>query len=861
MAALTPMMQQWHEAKSAYPDCILLFRMGDFYELFDDDAVEAARVLELTLTSRDKDKENGQPMAGVPHHAVAGYIQRLLELGYRVAICDQMEDPKQAKGIVKRGVTRVVTPGTVIDDVQLDPKSNNYLAAIWPGLGGYGVVYADISTGDLRGTVAADPAALGAVLFRVEAREVIAPPELEDAARAAVQRVGAVLTTVAIASFDPREADAEGHVRRPTRARKGVPDELRRALGGLEAYLARTRPTGAVALGELEVILEEGAVSIDETSFRNLELVRTLVGGRRKGSLLGLVDRTVTAMGARQLRRWLELPLRDKAAIETRLDAVEELLDDAFLRDDIRTLLGGVYDLERLGGRLVAGVASPTDLANLRQSVAGLGRLRERVSSAQSARLRALAEALDPLEDIHARLVATLADPPAQSPDDGRVIREGFDAAVDQLVSLAKSGKDWIADYQSSERARTGISSLKVSFNRVFGYTIEVTRANLELVPKDYIRKQTISTGERFYTVELKEYETNVLTAEEQRVAREKQLFDALRLELREKAARVLRAASRVADLDVLAGLAELAHRRTYTRPSLHEDGRLVLRQCRHPVVEDVLPAGQFVPNDIELHQSTRRLLLITGPNMAGKSTIMRQVALVTLMAQIGSFVPAQSAEIGLVDRIFTRVGATDDLSRGQSTFMVEMSETAHILRYATSRSLVILDEIGRGTSTFDGLSIAWAVAEHLNDVVEARTLFATHYHELTELSKERATVANVHVAVREWNDEIVFLRLLRDGATNRSYGIQVGRLAGLPESVVGKAREVLARLEQSPHAAPEAPKRAAQLGLFGEAQSEAPSGAHSDVVSAVARFDVNRSTPLEALRLLDRLQARLRKS
>jgi DNA mismatch repair protein MutS len=849
---LTPMMQQWHDAKRAYPDCFLFFRMGDFYEVFDEDAVEAARLLELTLTTRDRDKANGQPMAGVPHHALAGYMQRLLDLGRKVAICDQIEDPKQAKGLVRRAVTRVVTPGTVLEDAQLDPGQNSYLAAVYPGLSGYGLVYADITTGTLQGTLAHDLAALAAELFRVEPREVIAPTEVEAGVVAAVQRAGAVLSMAPLETFDGK------------RAKGGLPDELLRAHAGLLAYLAHTRPRGEVALGELVVHTQDAHVIIDETSFRNLEIVKTIVGGRRKGSLLGLLDRTTTAMGARQLRRWLELPLRDKGAIEARLDAVGEFASDALFRDELKQILERVYDMERLGGRLVAGLATPKDLSALRSSIAGLATLRERTQRARSPRLRELADGLDPLEDLRTQLVEVLAEDPAPSAEEGRIIREGHDAEVDRLFGMARSGKDWIAEYQTRERQRTGISSLKVSYNRVFGYYIEITRTNLDAVPADYIRKQTISTGERFYTIELKEYETQVTSADDLRIAREVRLFEGLRDAMRQKAGRVLRSAARVADLDVLRGLADLAHKRGFCRPQLFDDGRLVLRSNRHPVVEDVLRAGEFVPNDLDMHADTRRLLLITGPNMAGKSTIMRQVALTVLLAQIGSFVPASSAEIGLCDRIFTRVGATDDLSRGQSTFMVEMSETAHILRNATARSLVILDEIGRGTSTFDGLSIAWAVAEHLNDVTKARTLFATHYHEMTELARERDTVSNVHVAVREWNDQIVFLRQLREGATNRSYGIQVGRLAGLPESVVSRAREVLGRLEQAdvqerPFLNPQDPPK--QLGLFGGAPAPEPAVRQpSETELAVARFDLNRSTPLDALRLIDRLQQKLRK-
>ena len=854
------MMQQWQAAKAQHPDALLFFRMGDFYELFGQDAVEAARVLELTLTSRDKKKkEGGLPMAGVPHHALQNYLARLIERGYRVAVCDQLEDPKQAKGIVKRGVTRVVSPGVVIDDVALEPSRNNYLGAVWPGLAGYGVAYADVTTGELRATLAPDLSTLASELARIEARELLVPPNCEAAIGEAVRRAGGATYELQPSDFDMR--------RRLANRASSLSDEGRRAIGAIEVYLDKMRPNGDVALRDADVYSVEAHLGIDDNSFRNLEVVATLVGGRRKGSLLGLLDRTVTAMGARQLRRWLQRPLRDRTRIEARLEAVAELVGDALLRDDLQVLFADVYDVERLGGRINAGLATPKDLANLRRSLGGLGRLQTLLATVTAPRLRDLAASLDPLTDIYASLSETLDEEPAQSPAEGRVIRPGFDAEVDELAQLARSGKDWLLSYEQSERERTTIGSLKVRYNRVFGYYIEVTRANLHLVPEGYIRKQTIANGERYFTMELKEYESKVLNAEEQRIARETTLFEALRVDLKTQSARILRTASRVADLDVLCGLADAAHRYGYVRPTLTDGHGLRLLQSRHPVVEQSLDGADFVPNDVDLAAADPHLVLITGPNMAGKSTVMRQVALTVLMAQIGSFVPAREAEIGVVDRIFTRVGATDDLSRGQSTFMVEMSETAFILRHATNRSLIILDEIGRGTSTFDGLSIAWAVAEYIHDVVGARTMFATHYHELTELARNRENVRNVHVAVREWNEDIVFLRKLEDGGTNRSYGIAVGRLAGLPDSVVSRAREVLAGLEQTDISEARSTSGAAdgpglrsprrQLGLFEEPEADQASSP-SEIEQAIARVDVSRTTPLEALRLIDRLQRKL---
>jgi len=852
----TPMMLQWMEAKSAHPEAILFFRMGDFYELFGDDAVEASRVLELTLTSRDRNKEDGMPMAGVPHHQLQPYVQRLLDSGFKVAVCDQVEDPKKAKGIVKRAVTRIVTPGVVMNDIALEPTRNNYLCALWPGLNGYGLAYTDITTGEFKATLATDINALVAELGRIEAREVLVPPETEDRILATVVASGGVCSEWPVDAFSGRHAVAQPYA--------ALGDEPQRAVGAIGAYVDKTRPTGDVMLGSVESYALDTHLIIEETSYRNLEVVKTMIGGRRQGTLLGLLDRTCTAMGARQLRRWLQRPLRERIPIEERQDAIGELKDDTLGREMLRALLSKVYDIERLGGRVMAGLASPKDLANLRQSLENLSGLRTELGSFQAKRLTHLAETMDPLADIHKQLSDTLADEPAPSATDGRLIRDGFDAELDEFVHLTRSGKDWMLQYEQSERDRTGISSLKVRYNRVFGYFIEVTKANLQHVPDDYIRKQTLANGERYYTVELKEYETKVLSAEERRMARETQLFEELRATLQSQAARILRTAGRVADLDVLCALAEAAYRYGYVRPTLSDEHkRIHLVACRHPVVEQSINGVEFVPNDIVLDADAERVILITGPNMSGKSTIMRQVALIVLMAQMGSFIPADEGEIGLVDRIFTRVGATDDLSRGQSTFMVEMSETADILRNATSQSLIILDEIGRGTSTYDGVSIAWAVTEFIHESVGARTLFATHYHELTELERTLPHVKNMHVAVREWNDEIVFLRKLQAGGTNRSYGIQVGRLAGLPETVLSRARERLSAFEArdtgssseeqsvSSHVSP------GQLGLFGApAPASAPEA--SALEMALKRLNLNRTTPLEALNLLSKWQRKL---
>lgn len=838
----TPMMRQYLAAKDAHPDALVLFRMGDFYELFFEDAVEAARLLELTLTSRNKKDDEPIPMAGVPHHALAAYVPRLIEAGHKVAICEQMEDPRDAKGIVERAVVRVITPGVVLEDNILDQRSNNYLAAVARGdsdADGVELVWIDVSTGERRGATTPHVAAALGELGRIEPREILVADDDEPLAVA----VAHALPGVAVTRVPPRGA------------------------GNAEAmaadYIGETQKGGPLLLRDLERVELSRSLLLGPMTVRNLELTRTLADGKRKGSLLHLLDQTRTAMGSRLLRQWILFPLVELAPIRARHDAVQGLLEHPMLRDDLREGLAGVYDLERLVARVTAGAASPRDLVALKDSLGRLPALAGALRGSDSPALAALADGLDPVEEARELIARALVDEPPMRLQDGGVIREGYSDELDELLAIARDGKSWFSRYEAELRTASGISSAKIKYNGVFGYFIEVTKANLHLVPDAWLRKQTLANAERYYTPELKEREDKVLGADSRRLELEQSYFEALRRAVAVLGARVQATATAVATVDVLATLAEVAERRGYVRPELVEEPVLDIDKGRHPVIESLVRDGAFVPNSISLDGDGARFAIITGPNMAGKSTVMRQVALIALLAQMGSYVPADRARLGLVDRIFTRVGASDNLSQGQSTFMVEMTETATILREATRRSLVILDEIGRGTSTYDGVSIAWAVAEHLHDHIAARTLFATHYHELIELAATRDGVVNLSVAVKEWRDEIVFLRQLVTGGTNRSYGIQVARLAGLPPAVLTRAREVLRNLEQSELTPDSRPRLARggqgadkpghwQLDLFAP-KGPAPS---SELRDKVLALDLDATTPRGALDLLYELRA-----
>jgi DNA mismatch repair protein MutS len=789
----TPMMRQYRDAKEAHPGMLLLFRMGDFYETFDDDAELAAKLLGLTLTSRDKQV----PMAGFPHHQLEQYLQKLLRAGQRVAVCDQVEDAALAKGLVKREVTRVVTAGTITEDELLDPHAPNYLAAVTFSNDACGLAWADLSTGEfwafegLNDSLADDLARLAPAECLVAERDATRFATIFDGSK----------TPRPDWTFDPPSAAATlfRQFGLRTLAGLGFAEDhglAPAAAGALVAYLNETIKADLRHLRPVRPYLPDEVLRLDEVTRRSLELTRTLRDGGREGSLLSVLDRTETPMGARLLHEWLLAPLTDRAAIDLRLDAVAELASDHRLRGDLRELLGEGSDLQRLTGRVSTGRATPRDLNSVGRTVRLLPRLKAKLASRSSQLLADLDNRLDLCPDLRQALDSALVDDPPLSAKDGGVIREGYHSELDGLRAIARDGKSWIANFQAQEITRTGINSLKVGFNSVFGYYIEITHANSGRVPPDYHRKQTLKNAERYITPELKEYEEKVLGAEEKSQQLEFDLFLGLRDTVGAQVQRLQTTAEVLATLDVLNGLAELAVERRYSRPELADEPVLHIVGGRHPVLDQTLPPGTFVPNNVDLSPEAGRFWLITGPNMAGKSIFIRQVALITLLAQMGSFVPAESAEIGLCDRIFTRVGASDELSRGQSTFMVEMTEAANILHNATERSLVILDEIGRGTSTYDGVSLAWGITEHLHDAVACRSLFATHYHELAQLAETLPSLRNYNAQVQDDAGRVVFLHRIAAGSADKSYGIHVARLAGVPAPVLERAETVLAELE-----------------------------------------------------------------
>jgi DNA mismatch repair protein MutS len=858
-------MRQYLDAKRQHRDAILFFRMGDFYEMFYEDALTAARALELTLTSRSKDANGGAiPMCGVPYHAGDSYIARLVKKGFRVAVCEQMEDPRKAKGVVRREVVRVVSPGTLTDAGYLDAREPAFLMALAPlerdGATRFGAALLDLSTGEFTTAEYSGDAgrsALADELAILRPREIVAPAGFE-AVTALVEelRLQARVTPADEWTFDFESARRTllTQLRTQTLQGYGLEDHAAAvcAAGALVQYLKDTQKADLAHVREVTYRSGTDCLVVDPTTLRNLEIVEA-AGGGRTGSLLHEIDRTVTPMGGRLLRAWLLRPLLALERIQDRLDAVEEFAFQATPRAKLRETLKTVHDIERLVGRAALGTAGPRDLLSLRQSITAIPRVRLLISDLQAPLVRSLAAELDDLADVRDDLERTVAEEPPAFARDGGAIRDGVDAELDDLRTVSRSGKHKIAAMEDAERARTGISSLKIRFNRVFGYYIEVSKSNLAHVPDDYHRKQTIAGGERFITPALKAYEEKVLGADERILEREIEIFDALRARVAAEAPRVQDTARALAALDVLASLAETAAAQNYTKPMMHAGDELIAADVRHPVVERHAPDA-FVPNDVTLDGASHQLVILTGPNMGGKSTYLRQTALLCLMAQAGSFVPARSAKLPIVDRIFARVGASDNIAKGQSTFMVEMQETANILHCATSRSLVILDEIGRGTSTFDGLSLAWAVAEHLASNARARpkTIFATHYHELTDLADALPSVANFHVVVREWKDDIVFLRKVVPGRSDRSYGIQVARLAGLPPGVVSRAREILDGLERDelsrggrPSLSGVSAHTRQQLGLFHAPPPEDP------VIARLKTVDIDRLTPLQALSLL----------
>lgn len=853
----TPLMQQYQQIKSRHANAILMFRMGDFYEMFYDDAEVASRELGLTLTSRNNGGASDVPLAGVPVKAVADYLRRLVQKGYRVAICEQVEDPRQAKGIVRREVVETVTPGAAFSDDLLDGDRHNFLCALRAAGASLGIAAADVSTGAFRLLVAHRDDG-PALLARLGPREILVPRG-DDVLNGAA---GLAMDGVLLTERDAWEFDADAGRDELTRQfglhsieGLGLEETHRAAIaaaGAVIRYLRELQPGGVPHLMRPTVEVTGDTMPLDEMTRRNLELVESMRGGaaERAGTLVGVLDRTSTPMGARLLREWLLAPLLSVKRIDQRLDAVEALVANPIPRFEISGLLDGMRDIERLAGKTAAGRVNPRELRHLGESLSRLGALHHAVGGAGRAGLLGiLLNEWDACEDIAADILANLVERPPAALGAEDAFARGVDSALDALRAMRDGGKDAIAGIQSSERERTGIPSLKVGYNRVFGYYIEVTNSNRHLIPSDYQRRQTLTGGERYVTPALKEYEEKVLGASERHEQRERELFDQLRGRVSASIGRLQAAAACVAAVDVLVALAQVAESESYVRPAVDEEYAVDIAGGRHPVVERMMSRDRFIPNDVVLTQDAR-VIILTGPNMAGKSTVLRQVGLIVLMAQAGSFVPATRARIGLVDRLFTRVGASDNLVRGQSTFMVEMAETSAILHHATARSLVLLDEIGRGTSTYDGVSIAWAVSEHLHDNAACKTIFATHYHELTQLADELTAVRNFNVAVRESGESVVFLHKLQPGGADRSYGIEVGRLAGLPAPVIARARAVLRLLEGDQLVAAlsgrtvpaESP---AQLGLFSEIHP---------VVERLRSIDANELTPMDALRILDEL-------
>ena len=865
--ASTPLMRQYHSIKQQVPGALLMFRLGDFYELFFEDAVVAARELEITLTARNKEKGAAIPMCGVPYHAAEGYIARLIQKGHRVAICDQMEDPRLAKKLVKREVTRVVTPGTAMDPNLVRSRENNYLAAVARGEDRSAVAHVDLSTGEFRVTEL-EPAEVAGALEQLGAREVLFPGELPLLTGQEGPAPRFVRTELEewIFSGDYADRTLREHFKLLSLDGCGLAGHPAAvgAAGAILHYLRDTQRGGLDHLDRPDYYDRAGSMVLDAVTVRNLELVEPLfaadAAADSRATVLGGLDQTLTGMGGRLLRQRLLRPSMDRAEIDQRLDAVGELLRETILRAELRKHLGGILDLERLLAKVTLGSAGPRDLLALGRSLAAIPALKRCFDTRQAARLRAIEERLDDVPEAAGLISDAIADEPPLSIADGGAIRPGFNPELDELRDLSRNGRQYIAQIEARERQRTGIQSLKVRFNNVFGYYIEITRANQHLAPADYERKQTLANAERFTTPELKDYERKVLDAEDKILTLEKELFTQVRKRAAAEAQRIRATASAVAELDVTASLAQVAAEHRYQRPAFSENGEMRILAGRHAVIERLTEqeAARFIPNDLYLNDSTDLIAIITGPNMGGKSTYLRQAALIAILAQMGSFVPAESASLPVIDRIFTRIGASDNLSRGRSTFMVEMTETAVILNTATPRSFIVLDEIGRGTATFDGLALAWAVVEHIHARTRAKTLFATHYHELTELAELLDGVRNLHVSVKEAGDHIIFLRKVEPGRADRSYGIEVARLAGLPLGVIERAREVLKLHERTEHAVSGELTKTEEAGPV-QIQLFEPLG--YGIAERVRGLDLDRLRPIEALQLLSELQKELKRS
>lgn len=872
MTNLTPAMKQYLEMKEHYKDCILFFRMGDFYEMFFEDAVTASKILEITLTSRNKSKEGSIPLCGIPYHAASSYIAKLIEKGFKVAICEQMEDPKQAKGVVKRDVVRIVTPGLVFDDSNLAAKENNFLAALFVTRDTIGLAFLDISTGEFRVTESKDQDFFLAEISGLNFRELIVEGGLKDSRFLKTFLQGANQCRINYFDVDYFDLNAAGNRlggyfshERIQQLELQLHPAMVAAAGAVLRYAEETQKDHVGHISDIKWYKTDGFMVLDDVAKRNLELFSTIHDARKEGSLFHVLDETMTSMGGRRLKWWLNYPLVIPEKIRERLAAVAQIKEHHLAREALRKALAGVHDLERLGGRISVGVANARDLIALKTSIKILPAIRSLIEEIEAPFVSSLYAGIDEMADIADLIERCIADDPPMTVREGGIVKEGYEPELDKLISITRDGKKWIAQLEETERKKTGINSLKVGFNSVFGYYIEVTKANTHLVPDEYIRKQTLVNAERYINQELKEYEHTVLNAEELRIEKEYEIFILIRGKIAQEIRRIQNTASHLADLDAIVSLAEIAEKYNYCCPTVSDDDRLEIKDGRHPVVERMpLPDG-FVPNDIFLDLGKNRFLVITGPNMAGKSTYIRQVALIVVLAQMGSFVPASEAHIGVVDRIFTRIGAADSLARGQSTFMVEMNEVAGILKNGTRRSLIILDEVGRGTSTFDGLSIAWAVAEYIHDASQlgGRTLFATHYHQLTDLVTTKEGVKNYNIAVKEWGDRIIFLRKIVEGGTNRSYGIQVAKIAGVPEEVIVRAKEILANLEKEEldeigvpriaYSKKKAERSKAQLSLFVDDEDL--------VVHELKNLDITKMTPLDAINRISEWKSKLDKN
>lgn len=863
---LTPLLRQYQGIKQQHTDAILFFRMGDFYEMFFDDAVIASKILEIALTTRDKRNENPIPMCGIPYHSVDSYLPKLIKAGHRVAICEQVEDPATAKGIVRREVIRVVSPGTVLDGNLLDSKENNYIASVYPGKDIAGLAFVDISTGDFHVAEIRAPFTFDDELSRISPKELIIPQGVDSSLFPNTSQMQTLcINTCPQEMFESGRAlsifDEHTGWKQTGMEDIDASSPVINAAGGLLGYLAETQKTSLRNINSVNVWKRDRHMIVDEHVQRTLELVKSQQSGQRKGTLFQILDKTMTPMGGRLLRHWILNPLMDCNEIIKRQDAIDEIKNNFTLRYKLRELLRKINDMERTISRITLKAANARDLVSLNQCLGIIPELKGLLSGCSDQFISNAINMTDEVGELKKLISGAISDSPPLSITDGGIIRDGFNHDLDRLRGISHEGKGWIARLEAKERQRTGIDSMKIRYNRVFGYYIEVTKTKLQSVPQDYIRKQTLAGAERYITPELKEYEETVLGADEKIKRLEQQLFEEVREAAARDAGRIQKCARGIAGIDVIAALAEAAHTYHYVRPVINHGLSIKIKEGRHPVIEQMGYGGRFVPNDIELDCEKNRLMILTGPNMAGKSTYMRQTAIIVLMAQAGSFVPAEDARIGVVDRIFTRIGASDNISEGRSTFMVEMEETANILRNATHRSLILLDEIGRGTSTFDGISIAWAAAEFINRRLKAKTLFATHYHELTELALTTEGIFNSHMSVREWNDEVIFLRKVMPGMADKSYGIQVARLAGIPMEVINRSKEVLANLEKEELDDSGMPKLAhsevnrgrlpAQTDIFSSNETH-------PVLTELKDMDIMNMTPLEALSKLEEFRKKV---